>query len=245
MTRFASFIHSRALTGITATAVAVMAPIPAFANASADIVVPVFAESVSEAGAVKDSAGVAAGDRKFRNLFASWKALDNPAKQAQGISPGITPVPAVSIPSRLPVKAARYSSNFGMRIHPVTGKRRMHQGIDIAAPTGTPIYASADGTVEMAKWNGGYGLYVQLAHGGDMETRYGHMSRLNVSAGQRVLKGELIGFVGSTGRSTGPHLHYEVRIAGKAVNPEPYLSPGDGEEAFAQAMAVRAAGGPE
>jgi murein DD-endopeptidase MepM/ murein hydrolase activator NlpD len=107
----------------------------------------------------------------------------------------------------------------------VTGGRRLHQGIDLASPTGTPIYAAADGFVGKADWFGAYGLYVQLEHGGELQTRYGHMSRLNVAPGQRVRKGDVIGYVGSTGRSTGPHLHYEVRIAGQAVNPVPYMQP--------------------
>jgi len=110
-----------------------------------------------------------------------------------------------------------------MRNHPVLGGRRGHKGIDLAAPTGTPIRATADGVVEMADWFGGYGLYVQLDHGAAMETRYGHMSRIAVAQGQQVRKGDVIGYVGSTGRSTGPHLHYEVRVSGDAVNPLPYM----------------------
>ncbi|MFA7587566.1 MAG: M23 family metallopeptidase, partial [Novosphingobium sp.] len=89
--------------------------------------------------------------------------------------------------------------------------------------TGTPVYAPADGTVSKAEWFSGYGLYIALEHGGDLQTRYGHLSRLNVADGQQVRKGDLIGYVGSTGRSTGPHLHYEVRVAGEAVNPLPYM----------------------
>ena len=106
-----------------------------------------------------------------------------------------------------------------MRVHPVLGGRRAHKGIDLAAATGTPIRASADGVVEKAEWFGGYGLFVQLDHGGAMETRYGHMSRVAVAEGQQVRKGDVIGYVGSTGRSTGPHLHYEVHVDNRPVNP--------------------------
>ncbi len=252
----------RAFTGITASAMAVMAPVPALANASADVMAPVLSleaatPATATAAAATGAAGVAAapvaeGERKFRNLFATWQARDDKARQGL-VAFRIPPTsvtgqsvsgPSVSVPSRMPVESTRFSSNFGMRNHPVSGGRKMHTGLDIPAPSGTPIYATADGTVETAKWFGGYGLYVQLAHGGDMETRYGHMSRLNVSAGQRVKKGELIGFVGSTGRSTGPHLHYEVRIAGQAVNPEPYLHPRSGAS-LASGNAARAVGGPE
>ena len=105
----------------------------------------------------------------------------------------------------------------------LTGGRHQHKGVDLAGPVGTPVRATADGTIGRADWFSSYGLYVAIEHGGNLETRYGHMSRLNVAAGQRVRKGDVIGFIGSTGRSTGPHLHYEVRVAGAAVNPSPYM----------------------
>ena len=111
------------------------------------------------------------------------------------------------------------TSGFGTRQHPIYGGRRAHSGIDLAAPAGTPIYATADGMVGRAQWQGGYGLFVEMEHGGGLATRYGHMSRLNVAAGQQVSKGDIIGYVGSTGLSTGPHLHYEIRVNGQAVNP--------------------------
>lgn len=128
---------------------------------------------------------------------------------------------SVALPSHMPVAARALTSGFGMRGHPLLGGRRAHRGVDLAAPVGTPIVATSDGIVSVADWNGGYGLYVALEHGGGMQTRYGHMSRLNVAAGQNVRKGDVIGFVGSTGRSTGPHVHYEVRVNGQAVNPLP------------------------
>ena len=121
--------------------------------------------------------------------------------------------------TRLPVTYSRMTSTFGLRRHPLLGGWRVHSGVDLAAPTGTPVYAEAAATVSRGGWRGGYGLSLSLDHPGGIETRYGHLSRLNVSAGQQVKQGDLIGYVGSTGRSTGPHLHYEVRVNGGAVNP--------------------------
>lgn len=126
---------------------------------------------------------------------------------------------AVAIPSGLPVAARWMTSGFGLRRHPTLGGVRMHSGVDLAAPTGAPIVAPSDGYVSLAGWNGGYGLAVALEHGGGLQTRYGHMSQLAVTAGQKVRRGDIIGYVGSTGRSTGPHLHYEMRVNGQAVNP--------------------------
>ena len=100
----------------------------------------------------------------------------------------------------------------------------MHAGIDLAGPMGTPIYATADGIVGRSEWNnGGYGNLVEIDHGQGIQTRYGHLSQRIAQAGQRVHRGELIGLMGSTGRSTGSHLHYEVRIDGRAVNPIPFM----------------------
>nr|WP_238339530.1 M23 family metallopeptidase [Novosphingobium ginsenosidimutans] len=184
---------------------------PALANSSAtaaDIAAP-----LREAQAAK--AGTRGGDEEFRRLFASWNGTS------------VASVPSrprtVSIPSRMPLEGAALTSGFGMRTHPVLGGRRGHKGIDLSSPIGTPIYATADAVVTRADWFSSYGLFISLDHGAQLETRYGHLSRLNVAEGQVVKKGDLIGYVGSTGRSTGPHLHYEVRIAGTAVNPVPYM----------------------
>jgi murein DD-endopeptidase MepM/ murein hydrolase activator NlpD len=133
-------------------------------------------------------------------------------------SPGSTAA-ATMLSYQSPLAGAPLSSGFGMRRHPLLGSRRFHSGVDLAAPTGTPIRAASDGVVTSAGWNGGYGLLVSLGHGGNRETRYGHLSRLAVTAGQSVKRGEVIGYVGSTGRSTGPHLHYELRVNGIAVAP--------------------------
>lgn len=111
----------------------------------------------------------------------------------------------------------RISSPFGPRWG------RMHNGLDIAVPTGTQVRATADGRVSFAGWNGGYGILVIIDHGNGVETRYAHLSRLNVSAGQKVDRGQVIAFSGNTGVSTGPHLHYEIRYRNNPVNPQTYL----------------------
>ncbi len=115
------------------------------------------------------------------------------------------------------------TSPFGWRSNPFGGGPEFHQGLDIAAPMGTTVTAAAAGTVIMAQWYGGYGNYILIDHGGGYSTGYGHLSAMYVSAGQTVQRGQAIGAVGSTGQSTGPHLHFEVRIAGKPVDPAPRL----------------------
>ena len=224
------FPKLRALAATVAAAVSIFSANPALANASAnaDILAPLRAAQ---------AARQQSGDEEFRQLFASWQSLDKPAQRQNLVStavhgriggtiPGFAAAQPVSIPSLIPVEGVKLTSEFGMRWHPVLGGRHAHKGVDLAAPVGTPIRASADGVVSRADWFSSYGLYVALEHGGQIETRYGHMSRLNVAAGQTVHKGDIIGYVGTTGRSTGPHLHYEVRIAGEAVNPIPYLQSG-------------------
>ena len=151
-----------------------------------------------------------AGDAKFKQLFTSWKSLEKPAG-------------TVAIPSTEPVKGMALTSGYGVRSDPFRGRAAMHAGIDLAAPIGTPIYATADGIVGRSEWAGGYGNLVELNHGRGIQTRFGHLSRSLVRAGQRVKRGDLIAYMGSTGRSTGSHLHYEVRIDGKAVNPVPFM----------------------
>ena len=119
-----------------------------------------------------------------------------------------------------PVYGARISSTFGMRFHPILGFNKMHTGIDFAAPIGTPIQAAGDGIVQDAKWWGGYGRWVRISHNKDWDTGYGHMSAIAVSPGQHVVQGQIIGYVGSTGRSTGPHLHFEVWHDHVAIDPK-------------------------
>lgn len=132
---------------------------------------------------------------------------------------------------KTPIDGARMSSGFGMRHHPVLGYNKMHKGIDFAASTGTPIYAAGDGVVEHSGRNGGYGNFVRIRHNSKLKTAYAHMSRIrdSVKTGSRVKQGQIIGYVGTTGRSTGPHLHYEVMLNGKQVNPRSVNLP-TGEE---------------
>ena len=157
-----------------------------------------------------------AADPKFKQLFMSWKKLDQ-------IERG-----TIAIPSTEPVKGSAFTSGYGVRSDPFRGRAAMHAGIDLAGPMGTAIYATADGFVGRSEYNtGGYGNFVELNHGRGIQTRYGHLTRSLVRAGQHVTRGQLIGYMGSTGRSTGSHLHYEVRIDGKAVNPVPFMQSSD------------------
>ena len=112
-------------------------------------------------------------------------------------------------------------SGFGARNHPLLGYYKMHTGVDWAAPLGTPIYASGNGTVEKVGWEGGYGKYVRIRHANGYETAYGHMTAFarSTQPGARVRQGQVIGYVGSTGLSTGPHLHYEILVNGRFVDP--------------------------
>ena len=125
----------------------------------------------------------------------------------------------------LPIAGAVISSGFGWRVHPITGERRLHKGVDFAAPTGTPIFAASDGVVTEAGWtDGGYGNIVELRHSDGSITLYAHTNRVYVSKGQAISRGQAIAEVGSTGRSTGPHLHFEMQPDGKtAVDPMDYL----------------------
>ena len=119
----------------------------------------------------------------------------------------------------MPVASRGVSSSYGRRRHPILGYSRMHAGIDFRASYGSPIYAVTDGTVQFAGRHGGHGNFVKLSHGGGLGTGYAHMSRIAVSSGERVRRGQVIGYVGSTGLSTGPHLHYEMYRNGATVNP--------------------------
>ncbi|MBI3672599.1 MAG: M23 family metallopeptidase [Rhizobiales bacterium] len=122
---------------------------------------------------------------------------------------------------KTPVSGARITSGFGMRIHPVLGYSKMHTGVDFGVPYGTPIRAAGAGTVELAGWNGAYGITIELKHSNKYQTLYAHMSKLaaGITPGVRVNQGQVIGYVGSSGRSTGPHAHFEVRVKDRPVNP--------------------------
>ena len=209
----------RVATGLVIAAGAIAAH-PALAN---DASATTTAATAQISGAIKgEVAGpLGHGDKEFTQLFASWKKLDTIG--ANGIT---APQSAVAVPSIAPVQGFRLSSGYGEREHPILGGERMHKGLDLAVAAGTPVLAPADGVVEKASWFSSYGNFIEIAHGGNMETRYGHLSGYNVVAGQQVHKGDVIGYVGSTGRSTGPHLHYEVRVGGEAVDPTPYMQMG-------------------
>ena len=192
---------------------------PALAN---DNVAPA---SVQLAASIDVGTGTAAPDEEFGDLFASWGDIAEGGQVTTSGAIIAAPRIEVSVPSRMPLDDMRLTSGYGMRSHPVLGGRRQHNGVDLAAPTGTPVYATADGRVGMAQWYSSYGNYVQIEHGGQLQTRYAHLSSYTVQPGTMVRKGDLIGYVGSTGRSTGPHLHYEVRVAGESVDPTPYMTP--------------------
>jgi murein DD-endopeptidase MepM/ murein hydrolase activator NlpD len=132
-----------------------------------------------------------------------------------------------AVPVRVPLmQPLELSSGFGVRVDPFIRAPAMHTGIDFRSNTGDPIRVTADGTVTTAGWSGGYGRMVEVDHGNGFATRYGHMSAISVSVGQSVKAGQFIGKVGSTGRSTGPHLHYETRVNGEAVDPHKFLRAG-------------------
>jgi murein DD-endopeptidase MepM/ murein hydrolase activator NlpD len=220
---FTFFAKVRIVAGAIAALTSLAVSQPALANSSAssaDVTAPLRA-----APAARTAPG---GDEQFRTLFNGWKSMDSSASFATTPTGNAAATPmfrpaSVAVPSRMPVEGASLTSGFGVRNHPVLGGRRQHRGVDLAMPTGTPVYATADGVISKAEWFSSYGLYISVEHGAAIQNRYGHLSRLAVAAGQPVKKGDLIGYVGSTGRSTGPHLHYEVRIAGAAVNPVPYM----------------------
>jgi murein DD-endopeptidase MepM/ murein hydrolase activator NlpD len=202
---------------------AVSAATPAMADVAMDS---------HEDDATELESGLGEADANFRAIFASWKKMDNVVHAT------------VSIPSSKPVDNMMLTSSFGVRSDPFNGRRRAHKGIDIPGPVGTPIYATADGIVGRSQWVSGYGNLVEITHGNGIETRYGHMSKLIVAANQRVRRGQVIGLMGSTGRSTGSHLHYEVRIDGEAVNPMPFIQSSDYLLALSSKPPV-AMGGPE
>ncbi len=130
------------------------------------------------------------------------------------------------VPSIMPLSAKQMkgiSSGYGLRIHPVYGNVRMHTGIDLNANTGTPIYATGDGTIESAKWSGGYGNTVIIDHGFGYKSLYSHCKEFKIKAGQKVVRGQQIATVGSTGTATGPHVHYEILVKGKQDNPAKYF----------------------
>ncbi|NIJ07649.1 murein DD-endopeptidase MepM/ murein hydrolase activator NlpD [Sphingomonas vulcanisoli] len=202
------------------------------ANA-ADVTAPEKGARISGDVASDQASAVGSNEDQFHALFTGWQRQDAVGTQA------------MAVPSSKPLNTATFTSGFGVRSDPFRGSAAMHAGIDLAAPTGTAVYATADGVVDHASWEGGYGNMVEINHGKGLETRFGHLSRILVHDGQTVHRGDLIALVGSTGRSTGPHLHYEVRMDGHAVNPIPYLQASDYVVAMQQRANTVAQGGPD
>ena len=150
-------------------------------------------------------------DPRFERLALSLARMD-------ALEQGLNGIPQV-----MPADIRMISSGFGYRADPFHGSAAMHAGLDFRGPKGSPIHAAADGRVTFVGTKSGYGKVVEVSHGNGMMTRYAHMSAWKAKAGQAVDAGDVIGLIGSTGRSTGPHLHFEVRIHGRAVNPRPFL----------------------
>lgn len=152
---------------------------------------------------------------EFHRRMLDWTSDPVPAPLMTREKIGVT---EPARPGRLAI-----SSGFGWRDDPINGVGRRHDGVDLPGRSGSRVMATAGGVVRIAGWVRGYGNLVEIAHAGGIETRYGHLESIRVSRGQRVSKGQLIGDLGSTGHSTGPHLHYEVRVGGVAVNPQRFL----------------------
>lgn len=156
-------------------------------------------------------------DELKRRMYVQSKSYDEIAQLVKNKTQMLACMPAIQPLSNKGL--TRLTSGFGLRVHPIYKVGQFHPGIDFAAPQGTPIYATADGQVHKAEYESGYGNHVIIDHGYGYKTLYGHMVNHNVKAGQKVKRGECIGFVGSTGFSTAPHVHYEVIYKGEHVNP--------------------------
>jgi murein DD-endopeptidase MepM/ murein hydrolase activator NlpD len=172
-------------------------------------------------------------DKLKKQMYIQTKSYDDIMVMARNKALLYAATPAIQPISNSELK--RLASGFGFRIDPILKVPKMHSGVDFSAERGTPIYATGDGVIKYVRYDlGGYGKYVVIDHGFGYETLYGHMDSQNVKVGQRVKRGETIGFVGNTGKSTAPHVHYEVHINGKKVNPVHYffqdLTPTEYEE---------------
>lgn len=161
-------------------------------------------------------------DHLKRKMYVQTKSYDEIISLAKRKEEMLASIPAIQPVSNKELK--RLASGFGMRIHPIYKVKKMHYGVDFSAPVGTPIYATGDGVIKKVKRAyGGYGIQVEINHGFGYTTKYAHMKKFIVKRGQKVKRGELIGYVGNTGTSTAPHLHYEVIKNGKKVNPIHYF----------------------
>ena len=168
-------------------------------------------------------------DMLDRQLYIQSQSFDEVVSLCKEHDEMIKCIPAIQPVSNKDLK--RTASGYGLRIDPIYKTTKFHEGMDFSASIGTPIYATGNGTVVKAGWQSGYGRIVKINHGYGYETWYAHMNKINVRVGQKVVRGEVIGEVGNTGKSTGPHLHYEVHVKGRVVNPVNYyfmdLSPDD------------------
>ena len=150
--------------------------------------------------------------------------------------PGLCLTIAVTSLGWIDTKLKNVSSLYGMRVHPRYGYWKMHEGIDLSAPKGTPVYATGNAVVTRSSWQPGYGQLIELNHGFGYKTRYGHLSKRYVSPGDSVTRGQVIGEVGNTGVSSGSHLHYEVRFRDKTVNPIHYFNKDMSPESYMDLM---------
>lgn len=173
-------------------------------------------------------------DRLTRHLYYASVSLDATQDMAENKEEFSTVIPAIWPIDRTMLRSV--SSLYGMRMHPRYGTWRMHEGIDLAAPRGTPVYATGNAVVIRAGWRPGYGQLIELNHGFGYKTRYGHLSQMYVSAGDSVTRGQVIGEVGNTGVSVGSHLHYEVRFRDNTVNPIHYFNKDMTPEAYIDLM---------
>jgi murein DD-endopeptidase MepM/ murein hydrolase activator NlpD len=174
-------------------------------------------------------------DKLKKQMYIQTKSFDEIMKLAKNKEELWAATPAIQPISNKELK--RLASGFGIRIDPILKTSKMHAGVDFSAERGTPIYATGDGVIKSVRYDfGGYGKYVVIDHGFGYETLYGHMDLQNVKVGQRVKRGETIGFVGSTGKSTAPHVHYEVHINGKAIDPVHYFFQGVTPEEYEEIL---------
>lgn len=172
-----------------------------------------------------------------RQIVVQSRSFDALKQMADMRDTRLSHIPAIQPVSEKYLK--QMASGYGYRVDPIYGTAKFHEGMDFSANPGTPVYATGDGTVQLARWHSGYGNLIEINHGFNYVTRYAHLSEIKVSQGQKVKRGDLIGKVGNTGKSTGPHLHYEVRLRDVPQNPVNYyffdLTPEQYEEMIRQA----------
>jgi murein DD-endopeptidase MepM/ murein hydrolase activator NlpD len=173
-------------------------------------------------------------DRLTRSIYYASISLDDTQEMATHKEEFSTVIPAIWPIDRTKLRSV--SSLYGMRKHPRYGTWRKHEGVDLAAPKGTPVYATGNAVVREARWRNGYGNLVELNHGFGYKTRYGHLSKMYVKEGDSVTRGQVIGEVGNTGVSEGSHLHYEVRFRDNTVNPIHYFNKDMSPEAYIELM---------